>query len=202
MDAKAKLSDGDIKEVKKGRRAFLLAGLGATGLLAALTASACHRSDRCDADVVTDRVDPIRATRLFRQGATIIFTHLHQRLPSLGRLCEGLGRRFASRMQTNIYLTPPSAQGFAPHWDTHDVFILQVAGTKRWSIYDTKVPLPLRGQHFDRTLHEPGPVSMEFDLGPGDVCYIPRGAIHSAVSSTDTSLHITTGLIAYTWTDL
>jgi len=149
-----------------------------------------------------DRVDPIRATRLFRQGATIIFTHLHQRLPSLGRLCEGLGRRFASRMQTNIYLTPPSAQGFAPHWDTHDVFILQVAGTKRWSIYDTQVPLPLRGQHFDRTLHEPGPVSMEFDLGPGDVCYIPRGAIHSAVSSTDTSLHITTGLIAYTWTDL
>jgi hypothetical protein len=149
-----------------------------------------------------DRVDPIRATRLFRQGATIIFTHLHQRLPSLGRLCEGLERRFASRMQTNIYLTPPSAQGFAPHWDTHDVFILQVAGTKRWSIYDTKIPLPLRGQHFDRTLHEPGPVSMEFDLGPGDVCYIPRGAIHSAVSSTDTSLHITTGLIAYTWTDL
>ena len=41
MEAKAKLSDGDIKEVKKGRRAFLLAGLGATGLLAALTAQAC-----------------------------------------------------------------------------------------------------------------------------------------------------------------
>ena len=55
MDAKAKLSDSDIKEVRKGRRAFLLAGLGATGLLGALTAQACHRSDRCDADVVTDR---------------------------------------------------------------------------------------------------------------------------------------------------
>ena len=55
MDAKAKLSDGDIKEVKKGRRAFLIAGLGATGLLAALTANACSRSDRCDADIVSDR---------------------------------------------------------------------------------------------------------------------------------------------------
>lgn len=55
MDAKVKLSDGDIKEVKKGRRAFLIAGLGATGLLAALTANACSRSDRCDADIVTDR---------------------------------------------------------------------------------------------------------------------------------------------------
>jgi ribosomal protein L16 Arg81 hydroxylase len=152
-----------------------------------------------DAD---DRVDPVRATRLFRQGATIIFTHLHQRLPELGRLCEGLERAFSSKMQTNIYLTPPSAQGFAPHWDTHDVFILQVAGTKRWSIYDTKIPLPLRGQHFDRTVHTPGDVTLEFDLEAGDVVYIPRGAIHSAKSSTDVSLHITTGLIAYTWADL
>jgi ribosomal protein L16 Arg81 hydroxylase len=151
---------------------------------------------------VDDRVDPVRATRLFRQGATIIFTHLHQRLPELGRLCEGLERAFSSKMQTNIYLTPPSAQGFAPHWDTHDVFILQVAGTKRWSIYDTKIALPLRGQHFDRTVHTPGDVTMQFDLEAGDVVYIPRGAIHSAMSSTDVSLHITTGLIAYTWADL
>jgi ribosomal protein L16 Arg81 hydroxylase len=148
------------------------------------------------------RVDPVRATRLFRQGATIIFTHLHQRIPSLGRLCEGLGRVFSSRMQTNIYLTPPRAQGFAPHWDTHDVFILQIAGTKHWTIYDTKIPLPLQNQAFDRTVDTPGPVSMEFVLGPGDTCYIPRGAIHAAKSSDDTSLHITTGLIAFNWTDL
>jgi len=50
-----KLSDGDIREVKKNRRAFLVAGLGATGLLAALTANACSRADRCDADTITDR---------------------------------------------------------------------------------------------------------------------------------------------------
>jgi len=148
------------------------------------------------------RVDPVRATRLFRQGATLIFTHLHQRIPSLGRLCEGLERAFSSRMQTNIYLTPPGAQGFAPHWDTHDVFILQIAGTKHWTIYDTKIPLPLHGQHFDRTVHTAGAPTMEFDLEPGDVVYIPRGAIHSARSSEDTSLHITTGLIAFNWTDL
>ena len=63
MDTKVKLSDGDIKEVKKGRRAFLMAGLGATGLLGVLTVNACSHSDlnacshsdRCDADIVTDR---------------------------------------------------------------------------------------------------------------------------------------------------
>jgi ribosomal protein L16 Arg81 hydroxylase len=148
------------------------------------------------------RVDPVRATRLFRQGATIVFTHLHQRIPSLGRLCEALERAFSSRMQTNIYLTPPAAQGFAPHWDTHDVFILQIAGTKHWTIYDTRIALPLQNQHFDRTVDSTGPITMEFTLEPGDVCYIPRGAIHAARSSDDTSLHITTGLLAFTWTDL
>jgi hypothetical protein len=55
MDTKVKLSDADIKEVKKGRRAFLMAGLGATGLLGVLTVNACSHSDRCDADIVTDR---------------------------------------------------------------------------------------------------------------------------------------------------
>jgi threonine dehydrogenase-like Zn-dependent dehydrogenase len=54
MGTRVKLSDSDIKEVKGGRRAFLVAGLGATGLLAALTANACSSSDRCDADTQTD----------------------------------------------------------------------------------------------------------------------------------------------------
>ena len=54
MDTKVRLSDGDIKEVRRGRRAFLIAGFGATGLLAALTVNACSRADRCDADIQTD----------------------------------------------------------------------------------------------------------------------------------------------------
>jgi ribosomal protein L16 Arg81 hydroxylase len=32
--------------------------------------------------------------------------------------------------QTNIYLSPPNAQGFGTHFDSHDVFVLQVAGSK------------------------------------------------------------------------
>jgi hypothetical protein len=54
MDTKPTLSDADIKEVKRGRRAFIMAGLGATGLLAAITVNACSRADRCDADTQTD----------------------------------------------------------------------------------------------------------------------------------------------------
>lgn len=97
--------------------------------------------------------------------------------------------------------TPPAAQGFKPHFDTHDVFVLQISGQKHWSVYDTKVTLPLRGQVFDRDRDVPGPVTEQFELGPGSAVYIPRGLMHSARSSDEASLHITVGLTAFTWTD-
>ena len=146
------------------------------------------------------RVRPLEVARHFDDGATVIFNHLHTRVPALARLCVALGRRFSSRVQTNVYLTPRDAQGFTPHWDTHDVFVLQISGTKRWSIYDTKVTLPLRGQRFERGT-PPGDVSEEFELGPGSAVYLPRGLMHSARSTDEASLHITLGLTAFTWAE-
>ena len=146
------------------------------------------------------RVQPLEVARHFDDGATVIFNQLHARVPALARLCVALGRRFSSRVQTNVYLTPPGAQGFAPHWDTHDVFVLQISGTKRWSIYDTKVRLPLRGQRFEPGT-PPGDVSEEFELGPGSAVYLPRGLMHSARSTDQPSLHVTLGLTAFTWAE-
>ena len=131
----------------------------------------------------------------------MIFRQLHRRVPALARLCASLGAVLGSRIQTNIYLTPPDAQGFKPHWDTHDVFVLQVTGRKRWSVYDTKVTLPLKGQEFDPDRHKPGPLTEQFELGPGSVVYLPRGLMHSARSTGEPSLHITLGLTAFTWAD-
>ncbi len=147
------------------------------------------------------RIQPLDVARHFDDGATVIFNQLHKRVPALARLCAALGRRFSSRVQTNGYLTPPEAQGFAPHWDTHDVFVLQISGTKRWSIYDTRVRLPLRGQRFERGT-PPGDVSDEFELGPGSAVYLPRGLMHSARSTGEASLHVTLGLTAFTWAEL
>ena len=146
------------------------------------------------------RIEPLDVARHFDDGATVIFNQLHKRVPTLARLCVALGRRFSSRVQTNVYLTPPEAQGFAPHWDTHDVFVLQISGAKRWSIYDTRVRLPLRGQRFERGT-PPGDVSDEFELGPGSAVYLPRGLMHSARSTGEASLHVTLGLTAFTWAE-
>ncbi len=157
------------------------------------------RGDYIGAD---NRADPRSVLRMFDEGWTITLDNMERFVPALGALCRTAEHMFSARFQTNLYLTPPAAQGFRPHWDTHDVFVLQVHGSKAWSIYDTKIPLPLTGQSFNVEPQDMGPVSDEFVLNAGDLLYIPRGLMHAAHTSDDTSLHITFGLMARTWADL
>ena len=148
------------------------------------------------------RVDPLAVRREFADGATIIFQQLQLRIPSLARLCVTLGNVFSSRIQTNVYLTPSNGlAGFRPHWDSHDVFVLQVMGSKRWFVHSTETNLPLRGQDFVSDDVAKAPVAEEFVLKSGDALYIPRGLIHSARTGDETSLHITLGVTAFTWAD-
>ena len=150
----------------------------------------------------TGFVDPVAATRLFAEGATIILSNLQERLPKLADFCRALEKVFSARVQTNIYLTPAHSQGFKAHYDGHDVLVLQVEGTKEWRIYDTPVALPLADQGFDPAAVPIGEETDRFVLEPGDMVYVPRGLTHDAVSTDQTSLHITTGLMVRSWADL
>lgn len=147
-------------------------------------------------------VDPAQAARLFSQGATIIFGALQDRHEGMRRLCQAVCAQVCARTQTNIYLTPPDSQGFKPHWDTHDVYVLQIEGSKRWRIYGGGPESPLADQKFDPKAHEPGEVEAEFTLQAGEVLYIPRGIMHAAVTTEEISLHVTLGVMPYTWADL
>jgi ribosomal protein L16 Arg81 hydroxylase len=148
------------------------------------------------------RLDLPRVYELFQSGATISISQLNDRLPGLGALCRAVERYTSHPFQTNIYLTPPNAQGFKTHYDTHDVFVLQVSGTKHWTLNESPVELPLHGQHYDSQAHAAGAVTRELTMRAGDMLYCPRGLCHSARATGDTSLHITLGMIGRTWADL
>jgi len=147
-------------------------------------------------------LDLPRAYELFRAGATISVRRLNERLPELADLCRAVEKVFSGPFQSNIYLSPPRAQGFGTHFDSHDVFVLQVAGSKLWTLYDTAIELPLHGQAFDKEKHHPGPPQREVEIAAGDLFYCPRGHYHSARATEETSLHITLGLIGKTWADV
>ena len=110
---------------------------------------------------------------------------------------------FSCHVQTNLYLTPPHAQGFPTHYDNHCVFVLQMEGEKAWRLYNKPVDTPYRGEEFQRGVHQPGALEQEFVLKAGDCAYIPRGMMHDAITSGEgASLHVTVGLITRTWADL
>jgi hypothetical protein len=146
--------------------------------------------------------DVARVWRHYADGATLVLSQLHAVHAPLAALCRQLERSFGCRVQTNIYLTPTASQGFKTHYDTHDVIVLQVAGRKRWRLYDTPVDLPLRGQRFFPGTYAAVEPSADFELGPGDVAYVPRGLMHDASTIGEHSLHITVGIIGRTWAEL
>ncbi|MEA2907091.1 MAG: bifunctional lysine-specific demethylase and histidyl-hydroxylase [Alphaproteobacteria bacterium] len=156
------------------------------------------------ANVGTGIERPIAA---FRSGATIVLHGLQRMHFSLSRLCNALSNDVSCDFQVNAYLTPGSkkeAQGLGIHYDTHDVFIAQLAGSKLWKIYHSPVKLPLESHPHDPEAKDKGSLIHECELKPGDCLYIPRGFYHCAkVSKTpQASLHLTIGVHPTKWSDL
>lgn len=124
---------------------------------------------------ITGLIDPRKLFALFDDGATIVFQGLHRYWPPLTDLIERLESELGHPCQANAYLTPPGAQGFAVHADTHDVFVFQTAGTKEWEIHG---------------LDGPEQVVLE----PGLCVYLPTGTKHAARAQERLSLHVTVGV--------
>ncbi|WP_037571051.1 cupin domain-containing protein [Phaeacidiphilus oryzae] len=131
----------------------------------------------------------------YRSGSTVVFKFLHERWEPLAAMCRGLSAEFSALFQANAYLTPAGAQGLTTHHDTHDVFVLQISGSKHWRLYDSQVELPLQSQPFARPADGPGAPVREFDLRAGDLMYMPRGTVHDATSNEEASLHLTVGVL-------
>jgi JmjC domain len=133
------------------------------------------------------------------RGATVVLQGLHLTHHPLAVYSRELEARLGHPVQTNAYLTPRQSQGLPVHHDTHDVFVLQVSGTKRWLVYDPVLELPLREQRYDPELGPPGETVLDVVLGPGDTLYLPRGWLHQALTSDDDSLHLTVGVNVVPW---
>jgi hypothetical protein len=126
---------------------------------------------------------------------------LHHNWLPLARFCRALEADLGHPVQANAYYTPRRSQGFGVHHDTHDVFCLQVSGEKRWLLYQPVLELPLKHQRYSADLGERGEPVGDLTLGPGDTLYLPRGWLHEALTSETDSLHITIGVVVYTWLD-
>jgi len=152
---------------------------------------------------ISDQIGDDQLTRLFAGGATIVLQALHRTWSPLIDFAQQLTADLGHPVQVNAYLTPPDSQGFAAHYDVHDVFVLQVAGRKRWRIHRPVHPAPARDQPWTdhrRAVERAAaaPALLDAVLRPGDALYLPRGFLHSAQALAEISAHLTVGV--HVWT--
>jgi len=149
------------------------------------------------------RVYPAVMWDYYNNGSSIRMINPQYFDKTVWRLCATLQDHFQSMVGANVYLTPPGTQGFAPHWDDVEVFMLQLEGKKHWRLYEPDNKLPrFSSPNFKQ--EDLGPCILETDLEAGDLLYLPRGTIHQGnCLEGHHSLHIT--ISAYqlnSWTDL
>lgn len=165
---------------------------------ATLPAARFTRSGGAGAEV-GDQVADDLLLKLILDGATVVLQGLHRVWPPIGDFAGQLSAELGCPVQVNAYLTPASSRGFSAHYDVHDVFVLQIAGEKRWHVHEPVHPLPLRSQPWTghRAAVEEaatGPPVLDTVLRPGDALYLPRGYLHSATALGGVCAHLTVGI--------
>lgn len=148
-------------------------------------------------------IDVDRVYAQYQAGASLVLQLMRSSISSVTVFANKLQAEMRSNVETTIYVTPPGEQGFTTHYDTHSVIILQIAGQKRWRLYDFTRRLPLLTDTFDKVSYSATPPVADIVLHPGDTLYVPRGLAHDATSMPDTkSVHVTVGLFPTMWRDL
>jgi len=132
---------------------------------------------------------------------TVVIDNIDRFIPQIKSFCQGLGNELGVECRANAYYTPARSRAFDPHFDSHDVFIMQLEGKKVWQIQSGKASLVTK-----RTIQASfTEMPLENDtilLEVGESLYIPRGQIHVAYTESEDSLHLTIGMYPVEWSEL
>lgn len=208
--------------IERGNPTYYADILSEEDLEFALSA-ACGTRGAVEELLAGDQVRPCKsqsqAVEVYKSGKSLRIVAIQRFSPKIAHLCRSISEALQCRVQTNLYLTPGGSKALNKHFDTHDVFVLQIHGSKRWTLYDNPVMAPLEVLPLLRheSVHEmkrrrlvkhryPQENSSqreEFLLEAGELLYLPRGHWHNAQSEPGRlSCHLTIGLQAVTYTDL
>ncbi|HKI03009.1 MAG TPA: cupin domain-containing protein [Thermoanaerobaculia bacterium] len=144
----------------------------------------------------------------FLSGDTLRLIGVEKFWPPVHLLTTALQQALDATAGVNFFLTPAHSQAFPLHFDNTDAFIVQLAGSKRWQIWEPTYERPLDSRLSERHVSsrmEKDETKLtlleDFVLESGDVLYMPRGFYHKAIAIDEHSLHLTISLHPISWAD-
>ena len=149
--------------------------------------------------LVDGSLDLVGIRKDFADGFTIVVDGVERYVRAIASLAHSIELELNFPVQVNAYITPPGSRGLVPHYDDHDVLILQIQGSKIWHLYDDVDIPPHEMQRRDKAVPVDGlPLPTDLRMEVGDVLYLPRGLVHAADTDTEPSIHLTVGIHAPT----
>ena len=141
------------------------------------------------------------------QGASLVMNDVDSLSPGLAGVSTALESAGLGKAQANVYISWQAHKAFKTHYDTHDVWAVQVEGEKDWNIWEGRADWPIphpvfKGQpqaHHDQAR---GKLKEVVKLRPGDLLYLPRGWYHDALADAPASVHVAYGVHAPLGMDL
>lgn len=71
----------------------------------------------------------------YANGCSVRLLNPQTYFKKIHQLTTTLQEYFECFVGANLYLTPPGTQGFAPHYDDIEAFVIQIDGEKLWKVY-------------------------------------------------------------------
>lgn len=170
-------------------------------------------------------VEPSDAMKVYQNSMTLVFDSMQKQSPeiaqSLKQITQDLGLVIGNydhnlcQARSIAYATPAWC-GTRLHFDANANFIIQISGTKKWTLAENhsvthpterfttgslEMPLALEKQCHAELLHEAPEDAVEYLMQPGSVLFVPRGVWHETTTEED-SLSLNFTFSQPSWADV
>jgi len=133
--------------------------------------------------------------KYLHEGSTVVANHIYDE-PVFNAYAKEIAQFTDRQTVTSAYIAFGNVDSYKAHWDSRDVFAVQIKGRKRWTVYEPSFEAPLymhQSKYIEDKYPCPQDPCLDFILEEGDVFYIPRGWWHNVSPLGEPTVHLAIG---------